>query len=149
VVLAAFENDDLVRDPDESIGGTQIVHIEVPDSNMGNTITISTGFKVTEALAVVSPGKDAPEQVTSPTPTFIWADDSSEKAYEVIVRDAYGELIWSDEIDGVSGSATVEHIYAGPALEEGMYYQFKATSKNESGGDSLSTTEDLRGVFFL
>jgi hypothetical protein len=148
VVLAAFENDNLVRDPDESIGGTQIVHIEVPDPDMGNTITISEGFKVTEALAVVSPGKDAPEQVTSPTPTFIWADDSSEKAYEIIVRDAFGEEIWRVEIDGVSGSDVVEHTYAGPDLETGMYYQFKATSKN-GDGDSLSTTEDLRGVFYL
>jgi hypothetical protein len=152
VVLAAFENDDLVRDPDESIGGTQIVHIQVPDPNMGNTITIAEGFKVTEALAVVSPGKDAPEQVTSPTPTFIWADDSSEKGYEIIVRDAYGELIWSDEIDGVSGSATADYTYPGapeaPALEEGMYYQFKVFSISNSD-DYISTTEDLRGVFFL
>jgi hypothetical protein len=29
VALAAFENDGLVRDPDTSIGGTQIVHLTV------------------------------------------------------------------------------------------------------------------------
>src|SRR5207247_2420213 len=29
VVLAGFENDNLVRDPDTSIGGTQIVHQQV------------------------------------------------------------------------------------------------------------------------
>src|SRR5690606_28891730 len=60
-VLAAFENDQLVRDPDESIAGTAIVEIEVA----GEDFPIADGFKVTEALTVVSPGAAGPELVSS------------------------------------------------------------------------------------
>ncbi|MCZ6699094.1 MAG: carboxypeptidase-like regulatory domain-containing protein [Planctomycetota bacterium] len=150
VVLAAFENDDLVRDPDQTIGGTMTVRITLPDPTAGNVLVFSEGFKVTEALAVVSPGADAPEEVFTPTPTFEWADDSSEDGYEIRVFDAFGRLVWSDEIGSVSGSATVTHTYAGPALEPGMFYQFRVKSFREQTGTrtAISATEDLRGVFF-
>jgi hypothetical protein len=150
VVLAAFENDDLVRDPDQTIGGTRIVHIQVPDPTTGNTVTLPEGFKVTEALAVTFPGAEGPEAVDTLTPTFIWADDSSEEGYEVYVFDAFGNEIWNEEIGPVSGSETVEHTYAGPTLEAGMYYQFKAVSFREKTGErtAISATEDLRGVFY-
>jgi len=149
VVLAAFENDLLVRDPDQTIGGTRIVRIEVPDPAMGNAVTLSEGFKVTEALAVVTPGAEGPEEVTTPTPVFEWEDDSSEEGYEVRVFDAFGNEIFSEEIGPVSGSATVSHTYAGPALEPGMFYQFRVTSFREKTGDrtAISSTEDLKGVF--
>ena len=147
VVLAAFENDALVRDPDESIGGTQIVHIEVPPTDGGELLQISDGFKVTEALEVVAPGAVEPEGVTTPTPTFEWTDDSSEDTYIIIVYDAFGDEIWKESIDGVSGQKTVSLTYAGPELETGMYYQFRVTSQKD--GTSISATEDLRGVFFL
>ena len=75
VVLAAFENDGLVRDPDQTIGGTNIVHIEVPDP-VTDTVTLSESFKVTEALAVIRPGADYPEAVSTPSPTFMWATAS-------------------------------------------------------------------------
>jgi hypothetical protein len=151
VVLAAFENDNLVRDPDQTIGGTAIVTIELPDPEAGSTLTLSEGFKVTEALAVVAPGADEPEQVATPTPVLEWEDDSSEDGYEIRVVDAFGTEIWTDEIAGVSGSETVTHTYAGPALENGMFYQFRATSfRDKQGGrTSISVTEDLRGVFFF
>src|SRR5690606_14531944 len=64
VVLAAFENDFLVRDPDQSIGGTSIVRVTVN----GASTQLSESFKVTGALDVVSP--DA-EEVVSATPTFV------------------------------------------------------------------------------
>jgi hypothetical protein len=151
VVLAAFENDGLVRDPDQSIGGTATVVIDVPDGATGNTVAISEGFKITGALAVVGPGADGPEAITTATPTFEWADDSSEDGYEVHVFDSLGNEVWSDEIGSVSGSATVTDAYNGPALEEGMFYQFRATSfRNDvSGRTAISTTEDLKGVFYL
>ena len=151
VVLAAFENDNLVRDPDQNIGGTQIVHIEVPDPGQGNTVTLSEGFKVTGALVVVSPGSDGPEQIFTPTPTFEWEDDSSEDGYEIHVFDAFGNETWSEETESVSGSETVTHTYAGPALEIGMFYQFRVTSFRErtGGRTAISTTEDLKGVFFF
>jgi hypothetical protein len=152
VVLAAFENDNLVRDPDENISGTQIIHIEVPDPTTGTAVTITEGFKITEALAVVAPGAGGPQQVTSLTPTFEWADDSSEDGYTIRVFDAFGTQRWNDEIDGVSGSATVTHTYAGPPLEPGMFYQFRVWSFRAPGGgsrSSISATEDLKGVFYL
>lgn len=146
VILAAFENDQLVRDPDQSIAGTDIVHIEVPDPTTGNTVTLSEGFKITEALAITSPGAEGPEAVETPTPTFIWADDPSAEGFEVRVFDAFGNEIWYQE----TGPDTVELTYAGPTLEEGMYYQFKALSFREQGGTrtAISSTEDLRGVFY-
>ena len=151
VVLAAFENDDLVRDPDQNISGTQIIHIEVPDPETGSQIAISEGFKITEALAVIGPGSDAPEQIDSLTPTFTWADDSSEDGYTIRVFDAFGTLIWETEIGSVSGGATVSLEYAGPALEPGMFYQFRVTSFRERSGSrsAISATEDLKGVFYF
>jgi hypothetical protein len=141
VVLAAFENDELVRDPDTSIGGTEIVHITVS----GSDVEAGEGFKVTEALAVVSPGADEMETVSG-TPTFVWEDDSSEDDYTVVVYDALGNLIWEEEgIDGPGGNADAEVEYAGPDLEPGMIYQFRATSIKD--GVPISQTEDLRGVF--
>jgi len=151
VVLAAFENDNLVRDPDQSIGGTAIVTIDMPPGDGNDTLTLSEGFKVTEALNIVGPGANGPEQVDSLTPVFEWADDSSEDGYEIRVFDAFGNLVWTDEIGSVTGSATVTHAYAGPALEPGVFYQFRVTSfRDRTGGRSfISTTEDLEGVFYF
>ncbi|MFO0550803.1 MAG: hypothetical protein U0271_20585 [Polyangiaceae bacterium] len=143
VVLAAFENDGLVRDPDTSIGGTEIVHITVD----GQDIAISQGFKVTGALDVVSPGADGIETVSAPV-TFTWEDDSSEDEYHVQVFDAFGTLVWetTGNFDpGGNKPATVD--YAGPDLESGMLYQFRATSIK--AGVPISSTEDLKGVFMF
>jgi hypothetical protein len=150
VVLAAFENDDLVRDPDQTIGGTEIVRIELPDPALGNDVDLPEGFKVTEALSVARPGADGPERVANSTPTLEWADDSSEEGYEIRVFDAFGNLVWEDEIGPTTGSSTVTHTYAGPALEAGMFYQFRVTSFRERSGarSAISATEDLKGVFF-
>jgi len=138
-VLAAFENDDLVRDPDTSIGGTDIVTIEVAGAD-----TAVEGFKVTEALEVFSPGADGIEAVSAPV-TLSWADDSSEDGYDVEVLDAFGEVVWqATDVEGPNGNRPVEVAYDGP-LEPGMIYQFHATSMKD--GVPLSTTEDLRGVF--
>lgn len=157
VVLAAFENDDLVRDPDPNIAGTQIVTVDMPSP--GQTFDLES-FKITEALAVVSPGQSDPEPVSA-APTLIWADDSSEDFYTLVVYDAYGELVWclSDlmmgcdggNVDRVTGGGNVEVTYGGP-LESGMYYQFRATSWRQSGQSEpgpISQTEDLRGVFYF
>ncbi len=151
VVLAAFENDDLVRDPDQTIGGTRIVHIEVPDADQGTDISLPEGFKVTEALAVIGPGADGLEEISSLTPTLSWADDSSESGYELAVFDAFGEEIWRTQLGPVSGQPSVDVPYGGPALEAGMVYQFRAWSQREKNGviTAISATEDLKGVFTL
>lgn len=157
-VLAAFENDDLVRDPDPNISGTQIVEVDMPSPGMPTPL--ATSFKVTGALAVIGPGKDEAQAVTAP-PMLEWADDSSEEFYTVVVYNAYGDLVWcrSDDaalkctggsIPAVSGSEKVSVQYDGP-MEPGMYYQFRATSWRAPGGQPgpASNTEDLRGVFYV
>jgi hypothetical protein len=142
VVLAAFENDFLVRDPDLAIGGTDLVRITVS----GGSVDIAEGFKITGALGVVSP--DAEEHVTG-TPSFVWQDDSGEDHYEIRVFDVFGTLVWEKlDVPGVSGGATVTQAYEGDALESGLLYQFRATSIKQ-GGTAISRTEDLKGVFFV
>lgn len=140
VVLAAFEDDYLVRDPDTCIGGTEIVTVTVAGSN----VAIAESFKITGALDVVSP--DA-EQVVSGTPSFVWVDDSSEETYALSVYDAFGTLVWQEPaVPGVTGSKNVTVTYAGPALTPGMIYQYRATSIRKTACP-ISRTEDLRGVF--
>lgn len=147
VVLAAFENDLLVRDPDEGISGTQIVHQEVKAP--GTAITLDDSFKITGALTVFGPGTDQPEGVTA-APMLTWADDSSEEYYKVFVYNAYGDEVWKNEnVPSESGTEKISVAYGGP-LEKGMYYQFRASSWRVKGGkaSAISATEDLRGVFF-
>jgi hypothetical protein len=152
-VLAAFENDELVRDPDLNIAGTQIVSVDMPSP--GISVAVAESFKITEALDVIGPGKDAPEAVTGNV-TLTWEDDASEDTYEVVVFNALGQVVWchSDQLQDcaggnlppVSGTSTASIAYDGP-LEPGMYYQFRATSWR--GTSAISSTEDLRGVFFV
>jgi carboxypeptidase family protein len=146
-VLAAFENDGLVRDPDPNIAGTQIVEVTVA----GNAATLPTSFKITGALGVVTPGGGEIPTPVSGTPAFVWDDDSSEDFYSLDVFDSSGNIVWSDpNIPGVSGSPTVSVLYGGPALQSGHTYQFRAVSWRSPGGGTpgpISTTEDLKGVF--
>jgi hypothetical protein len=148
VVLAAFENDELVRDPDQNIAGTHIVRVTVDPSAGDTEVQLGDSFKITEALDVIGPGSDRPEMVTS-APTLEWADDSSEDYYTIEVYNAYGDLVWDNDgqqVDRVTGSDNVTIPYGGPTAA-GMYYQFRAKSwKSDS---PISATEDLRGVFFF
>jgi hypothetical protein len=140
VALAAFENDLLVRDPDTCIGGTAIVSVVVA----GADVVIPESFKITGALAVVSPDNEA---AVSAAPTFVWVDDSSEDHYVLSVYDAFGTLVWENPaVPAVSGGKDVSVAYAGPPLSSGMVYQFRATSIRKSTCP-ISRTEDLRGVF--
>ena len=140
VVLAAFENDFLVRDPDTSIGGTGLVRITVE----GGSLALSDGFKITGSLDEPSPDN---EEVVSGPVELSWNDDSGEDHYEVRVYDAYGSLVWEQtDVPGVSGNDRVVVSYGGDPLESGMLYQFRAVSI-KNGGSPISITEDLRGVF--
>jgi len=141
VVVAAFENDGLVRDPDRCIAGTADVHVEVA---AGTPTTLDQTFKITAALEVMSPGATAAELVSS-APMLAWKDDASEDNYLVEVFDTFGQLVWSTEIPGTNGT-NPQVQYAGP-MEPGMYYQWRATSRRQSNCN-ISRTEDLRGVFF-
>ena len=140
VILAAFEDDFLVRDPDFCQGGTEIIHQTLTE---GQNINLDQAFKVTDALT--NPDPDNNELVSS-TPLFTWDDDSSEKYYAVTVLDAFGNLIWETEIPGFNNNAHLD--YAGPALESGKYYQFNVLSIRESNEKCpISQTEDLQGTF--
>ena len=142
-VLGAFENDQLVRDPDFGQGNTEIVRVDVV---AGQSVE-APSFKITGSLDVISPGAEGAEEVDG-TPVFSWVDDSGEDRYHIQVFDTFGELIWEDpEIPSSSGSDP-EVPYAGPPLDSGMYYQFRVTSF-DTNDRPLSRTEDLKGVFFL
>jgi hypothetical protein len=142
-VLGAFENDRLVRDPDFGQGNTEIVRVEVTAGQSAE----APSFKITGSLDVLTPGAEGPEEVTG-TPVFSWVDDSGEDRYHIDVFDTFGEILWSDpNVPGSSGSDP-EVTYGGPALQSGMFYQFRVTSFD--GNDRpLSKTEDLKGVFFV
>src|SRR5262249_47548578 len=143
-----FENDDLVRDPDHCIAGTADVHVQVA---AGQAASLPTAFKVTGALAVMSPGANQADAVTA-APPLICADDSSQDRYVGGVFDAFGQRVWNPPIPGVSGGTPMV-TYGGP-MTHGMYYQFRVTSTKTQGGTGgmtceLSRTEDLRGVFYV
>jgi hypothetical protein len=149
VIVAAFENDNLGRDPDHCISGTADVHVTI---GAGQTAEAPTTFKVTGSLGTISPGAIAAEPVTG-TPTFSWVDDSSEDQYIVELFDAFGQMVWTKTIPGVSGgSPTATYDGANPLIP-GMFYQWRVTSAKASGGGGelceLSRTEDLKGVFFV
>jgi hypothetical protein len=141
VVLAAFENDGNVRDPDPGIAGTDIVHITVS----GGTLTGASDpqFKVTGAVGLVAPGADGLDETTA-TPTFTWKKYSNADAYTLKVFDALGNLTWTLEIP--SGQ-TVTADYAGPALTVGQTYQWRLTANRNGAPTSL--TEELRGLFIV
>ncbi len=142
VVLAAFENDGNVRDPDPNISGTQVAHVTVA----GGTFTPSgLAFKVTGAIEMVGPGADGSVQSASLTPTFTWKAYSSAKTYAVAVYSATGTKVW-ENISVPSASGQVSAAYAGPALTAGGIYQWRATAVGNAG-NPLSTTEELRGLF--
>lgn len=139
VVLAAFENDNLVRD-ESGIGGTAIVHQEVV---AGQDVDIADSFKVTGAVDIVGPGATGPETISG-VPTFTWLDDSSEDRYAVTVFDSYGSVVW----ESGTPKSVVTLPYAGPALKPGMYYQFRVASIKDPA-EVLSRSEDLKGVFVM
>ena len=147
-VLAAFENDQLVRDPDVGIGGTNVVFIDV--GGAGGTVSLPESFKVTEALGVISPGAQGIEQIPGGAVNLVWNDDSSEDGYELRVYDALGTLVHENkQVPLVTGSPTVTYALDASKLTPGMLYQLRAFSfKNRQGGRTyISMTEDLKGVF--
>ena len=144
VVLAAFENDGLVRDPDTAIGGTQIQRVTIGEGS--RQATLPAGFKITEALAVMSPGAGEALEAVTGAPTFVWKDDSSEDRYALELFDGKGRMVWSNNQIARATGGNVSLPYGGPALTRGELYQFRVTSFRR-GDVPISQTEDLRGVF--
>ncbi|MBI3184050.1 MAG: carboxypeptidase regulatory-like domain-containing protein [Myxococcales bacterium] len=144
VVLAAFENDGNVRDPDPKIAGTQIQHLQV----QGGAASAQPQFKVTGAISMVSPGAGESVEGVSGTPTFTWKPYSSAQGYEIAVFDSFGNKLWerTDVPDVKDSSGNVAVAYAGPPLGQGRVYQWKASARGNLQ-NLISLTEDLRGVF--
>jgi hypothetical protein len=139
VVLAAFENDGLVRDPDPCIAGTDFQHVTV---TAGGTIAAATTFKVTSAITLTGPGADAPEMVTA-APTIAWTAYPSTGSYDVHVFDTFGTDVWD------TNTASTSVAYGGP-LTAGSFYQVRIVAHKTGGTGNclISQSEDLRGVFF-
>ena len=146
-VLAAFENDRLVRDPDQSISGTDVVFVDVA---AGQAVSLDQGFKVTQALPIQAPGANGVEQMPAGMLRLSWGDDSSEDGYELRVYDALGSLVHENlGVPRVSGGANVGYDLDARAYEPGMFYQFRVKSWRDAKGTRsyISASEDLRGVF--
>ncbi|HPS31627.1 MAG TPA: carboxypeptidase-like regulatory domain-containing protein [bacterium] len=145
VVLAAFENDYLVRDPDPNISGTQIVHITFPDPVDGWNVELEN-FKITEAIEIISPGAETIEEVESADALiFKWKNDSSETHYKVELFNSLGMIIWEKTIPTIAGDADLELDYDGDPIFG--YFQWRVTSLKT--GAPISTSEDLRGLFHI
>ncbi|MBN1208736.1 MAG: carboxypeptidase regulatory-like domain-containing protein [Myxococcaceae bacterium] len=144
VVLAAFENDGNVRDPDPNISGTQIARITVANG----TPSASPSFKVTGAIQMVGPGAGESSEEVVGTPKFTWKPYSSAKLYELRVFDVQGNKVWENTSisDVKNAEGNIEVSYAGSALTPGVIHQWRATAKGQAG-NPISVTEELRGLF--
>jgi hypothetical protein len=147
VILAAFENDDMVRDPDETQGGTAVLKVTV---TAGGTVDAGS-FKITNALQLIGPGGTAQETITDLTPTFAWYNDPSSDLYVLKVYDAYGDLAYENlNVPAGSGNQMVDFTLPGPdALVDGMTYQWRLFSVDTNGPTFISASEDLEGVFVV
>jgi hypothetical protein len=147
VILAAFENDNLVRDPDETQGGTAVLKVTVA---AGATLDAGA-FKITNALTLIGPGGTALETITTTTPTFRWYNDPSSDMFELYLYDAYGVEVYSNTmVPAGSGNQMVSFALPGAnALIDGMTYQWRLFSVDLPAGTYISASEDLEGVFVV
>jgi hypothetical protein len=140
VMLAAFENDNLVRDPDPNIAGTSLQRLTVTNGQPDR----QPSFKVTSAMALLSPGGGDTLEVTSATPALRFQSYSSAKSYVLKVFDTFGTQVWETTAAAKSGEISVP--YAGETLRSGRVYQWRVTALGNAG-NPISTSEDLKGVF--
>ena len=144
LLLAAGENDGLVRNPDPAIAGTQLVSVTVGTGS----VTVPSAIQVIAALNHPTPGQAGPEKITT-TPTFTWDDVSGEDYYSVSVFDSFGALVWEKpDVPKITGAGSVSVTYGGSALSPG-FYQFRATSWRTVGPTPISRTEEQRGQFYV
>jgi len=143
VVLAAFENDGDVRDPDPNIAGTQIQHIAVSGGAVVNGTQPS--FKVTSAVSMVSPGAGDAMDLTSSQPMFTWQAYPSAHTYDLTLFDTMGNIAWT-KLGLIAVGGQNNATYNGPPLNSGKVYQWRAMARGNAG-NPISTTEELRGIF--
>jgi hypothetical protein len=137
-VVAAYPNDQLVKDPDPGQAGTS-----TPVATFaGNTVDVGS-FKITDPVNIVGPDAN---MTVSGTPTFSWVAYPQTDHYKVEVFDSQGTTIWSQ--DNIPRSTSLG--YGGPALQSGSYYQWRITSFAVAANTTarpISQSEDLRGVW--
>jgi hypothetical protein len=147
VILAGFENDQFVRDPDPCQAGTDFVYQTMGESD----VTVADQFKVTQSLTLVGPGAEGPEAVSG-TPMLSWNKDASAAAYDITVVDSFGEPMWEHRLLA-SSEQVIQVEYGGDEpLEPGVYYQVRVVSLRRLDTEpicKISSTEDLLGVFFV
>ncbi len=133
-VLAAYPNDDLVKDPDPGIAGTG-----TPTVTIAGAAVDAGQFKITKPVEIVGPDADA--KVTG-APTFSWMAYPSADHYKVEVFDPQGNPSWM--MDNVMGTSV-----AGMAGTAGHYYQWRITAYRRTNQMFVPTSisEDLRGVW--
>ena len=161
-ILASYNNDDLVIDPDPS-QLPRPIRVNLPTDAPGGSLDVGS-FKITGDVRVVSPGAATPGQTEAPVATagltFRWDDDSGEDFYGIEVFDAFGARLWGSEPSKTveptvkAAKNTTSLPYAGPALIPGGTYQWRITSYkcNVSQNpctdlDPISSSENLRGIF--
>ena len=145
VVLAAFENDGDVRDPDPNIAGTQIQHITVAGGAVMNGVQPS--FKVTSAVQMVSPGAGDVMDAIAGAPVLTWQPYPSAHTYDVVLFDVLGNQVWSKlALIAVTGSPNSVTYDGATPLSSGRIYQWRATARGNAG-NPISQTEELRGIF--
>jgi hypothetical protein len=145
VVLAAFENDGDVLDPDPNIAGTQIQHIAVSGGAVVGGVQPS--FKVTGAVQMVSPGAGDAMDAVAGAPVLTWQPYPSAHTYDVVLFDALGNQVWSkSSLTAVTGSNNSVTYDGASPLTSGKIYQWRTTARGNAG-NPISLTEQLRGIF--
>lgn len=156
-VLAAYENDDNVRDPDQNQAGTDIWHITVTP---GGTIS-AIDFKVTDAVPLGALGTAGPSgfDTFNALPIQIgWSTYSgANEGYVVRIYDTNGTQVHQVHLTGMQ---TMTYSWdgsydGGGSIVEGGVYQVRiiavagvtVSATYPDGLKYLSTSEDLKGVF--
>jgi len=151
VVLAAFENDGMVRDI-SGIGGTATVEAVVSGGAV-TSCSNSCQFKITGAVTLdtpfVAPYDTTPWPATSATPAFSWLAYPSVDTYVVSVIDAFGnQALAPTTVSKLSTSFTYPSTGAA-TLVPGMYYQLRVQVTQLGVTGPASQSEDLKGVFYV
>lgn len=142
VVLAAFENDGLVRDPNTNTAGTELQYVTVANGTADRQPT----FKVTNAMTLVSPGAGDSLDEVSATPALTFKPYPSAGTYDVLVFDTFGNEVWHATSLSLPTSGDLSVDYGGEPLTSGMVYQWRAVAYGKAG-QPISQTEDLKGLF--
>jgi hypothetical protein len=151
-VVAAFDNDQAVRDPEQSMTDMDVEHIEVTAD--GQTLQVARALQVTQALAVESPGQSGFEHVVGQQGvTLAWAADPDADGYELRIFDTFGAVVHEKlDLPRDRSSDVMTYALDDGLLRAGLPYQFRVVSWRAPGADRdsrtyLRATEDLRGVF--